>query len=50
MTEIILDDNGVLTFPPELIEEMGWKEGDELLFEYEDDGSFTIKKASEAND
>ena len=46
MTELIVDDNGVLTFPPELMEEMGWKEGDELVFEQESDGSFSIKNTS----
>ena len=29
---LTVDDGGILTFPDVLMEEMGWKEGDELIW------------------
>jgi AbrB family looped-hinge helix DNA binding protein len=31
-----------MTIPPEVLEQMGWKEGDTLLISTNDDGSITI--------
>jgi hypothetical protein len=36
--------DGILTFPPELIEETGWKEGDTLNLEVSEDGKLIITK------
>jgi len=38
------DENGVLTFPDEMIEKLGWKEGDVLQWIDNKDGSFLLKK------
>jgi hypothetical protein len=38
--------DGILTFPPELVEETGWKEGDTLLWTDNKDGSWTLTKKS----
>lgn len=34
--------DGLLTFPPEMIEELGWYEGLELKFDVEEDGVIII--------
>ena len=44
MTEFTVDDDGILNLPDDLLEEMRWKEGDELVFEDQGDGSFSIRK------
>jgi hypothetical protein len=36
--------DGILTFPPELIEETGWKEGDTLNLEVSEVGTLIISK------
>jgi hypothetical protein len=36
-------DNVLLTFPPEVLEQAGWKEGDSLRFEVVD-GNLVIEK------
>jgi hypothetical protein len=38
-------DNCVVTFPDELIEKTGWKEGDILEWISNENGSYTLKKA-----
>jgi len=43
-TTLTVDDDGVITFPPEMIEELGWKEGDVLQWIDNKDGSFMLKK------
>ena len=43
-TTLTVDDDGVITFPDELIEKLGWKEGDVLQWIDNKDGSFTLKK------
>jgi bifunctional DNA-binding transcriptional regulator/antitoxin component of YhaV-PrlF toxin-antitoxin module len=43
-TTLTVDDDGILTFPDELIEKLGWKEGDVLQWIDNKDGSFTLKK------
>ena len=43
-TTLVIDDDGVLTFPDELIEKLGWKENDVLQWIDNQDGSFTLKK------
>ena len=45
---LIVDENGILTFPDELMEEIGWKEGDVLEWIPNDDGSFTLVKTEHA--
>ena len=46
-TEVIVGDGDILHFPDGIMEEMGWKEGDELAWEDQGDGSFTLKKYTE---
>lgn len=42
------DSNGdlLLPIPPELLEKMGWKEGDVLDFSLDDQGRYILKKIS----
>ena len=47
-TTLTVDKNGILTFPDELMEEIGWKEGDVLEWIPNDDGSFTLVKTEHA--
>jgi len=46
-TTLTIDDDGVLTFPDEMIEKLGWKEGDVLEWKDLEDGSFSLKKKDE---
>tara|TARA_B100001939_G_C16778662_1_gene545951 strand:- start:432 stop:593 length:162 start_codon:yes stop_codon:yes gene_type:complete len=48
-TKMILtvDDDGVLTLPDELMEQLGWTEGDVLEFIDNKDGSFSMVKVDE---
>ena len=39
-----VDDEGVLTFPDELMDALDWHPGDTLLWIDDKDGSFTLKK------
>ena len=43
-TTIVVDEDGVITFPDEMIKELGWKEGDVLEWIDNKDGSFLLKK------
>ena len=43
-TTLTVDDDGILTFPDELMKETGWMEGDVLEWIPNDDGSFTLRK------
>ncbi len=36
--------DGILTFPPDLLEEAGWKEGDTLEWIDRGDGSWQLQK------
>ena len=42
-----VDEDGVLTFPDELWNFMGWKEGDTVEFIDQEDGSFLLQKVDE---
>lgn len=44
-----VDEEGVLTFPDELWDLMGWKEGDTVEFIDQDDGSFILRKVDPEN-
>ena len=46
-TTLTIDDDGVLTFPDEFLEELGWKEGDMLQWIDNNDGSFSLVKPDE---
>jgi len=46
-TTLTVDDDGILTFPDELIEKLGWKEGDVLEWIDNKDGSFSLVKPDE---
>lgn len=41
---LTVDQDGVLTFPPEVIAKAGWGEGDTINWEDNGDGSFTLTK------
>jgi len=43
-----MDDDGVLTFPPDILEVTGWKEGDVLEWIDREDGSFELRKVNES--
>jgi len=45
-----VDEDGVLTFPDELWNLMGWKEGDNIEFVDQEDGSFLLRKVDELPD
>jgi len=36
--------DGILNFPPDLLEEAGWKEGDTLTWKDNNDGSWSLSK------
>ena len=38
-----LDDDYVINLPDDLLEAVGWKEGDTLLWEVHDDGGITLR-------
>jgi hypothetical protein len=39
-----VDDDGVITFPDELMELQGWKEGDDINFDILPDGTLILTK------
>jgi|TARA_B100000902_G_scaffold342514_1_gene346633 bifunctional DNA-binding transcriptional regulator/antitoxin component of YhaV-PrlF toxin-antitoxin module len=43
-TTLTVHDDGVLTFPPEFLEKVGWQEGDVLEWIDNHDGSWTLTK------
>ena len=47
-TTLTIDDDGVLTFPPDILEVTGWKEGDVLEWIDREDGSFELRKVNES--
>lgn len=44
-----VDDDGVITFPEDLIEKMGWSEGTVLKWDVKEDGSISLTAASDAD-
>lgn len=46
-TTITIDNDGVLTFPDEIIQATGWKEGDVLEWNENPDGSWSLTKAED---
>ena len=42
-----VDEEGLLTFPDDLLDQLGWKEGDEIKFSDRKDGSFYLEKVNE---
>ena len=47
-TTLTIDGDGFLTFPPEILEVTGWKEGDVLEWIDREDGSFELRKVNES--
>jgi bifunctional DNA-binding transcriptional regulator/antitoxin component of YhaV-PrlF toxin-antitoxin module len=41
---LLIDEDGIITFPDDLLEQTGWIEGDVLEWIENNDGSFTLKK------
>ena len=48
-TTLIIDDDGVLTFSDEILQETGWKEGDMLEWIDCKDGSLSLVRIDETN-
>jgi bifunctional DNA-binding transcriptional regulator/antitoxin component of YhaV-PrlF toxin-antitoxin module len=46
-TTLTVSDDGILTFPDDIMEELGWKEGDLLQWIDNNDGSFSLVKHDE---
>jgi len=46
-TTLTVDENGVLTFPDEFLEKLGWKEGDMLQWIDNKDGYFSLVKSDD---
>ena len=46
------DENGdaILPLPPEMLLELGWKEGDTLDWKNNGDGTYSLVKIGEGND
>lgn len=44
-----VNEEGVLTLPDELWQELGWHEGDEIEFLEQEDGSFFLVKIDETS-
>ena len=44
-----IDEEGILSIPDELIEKLGWEEGDELEWIDQGDGSFLLVKINDSN-
>lgn len=42
-----VDEEGVLTLPDEVWQTLGWREGDEIEFLEQEDGSFLLVKIDE---
>ena len=42
---LTVDDDGMLTLPDDLIEKLGWKEGDELEWIDSQDGTLRLEKS-----
>ena len=46
-TTLTVSDDGILTFPDNVMKELGWKEGDLLQWIDNNDGSFSLVKNDE---
>lgn len=44
-----ISEDGILTFPPEMLEEVGWKEGDKLIWIDNKDGTWSLIKEDLTN-
>ncbi len=47
-TTLTVGDDGVLTFTEEILQETGWKEGDVLEWNENEDGTLTLRKVDES--
>jgi bifunctional DNA-binding transcriptional regulator/antitoxin component of YhaV-PrlF toxin-antitoxin module len=47
-TVLTVDDDGILTFPENFLDSLGWKEGDVLEWIDNKDGSFSLRKPDES--
>jgi DNA modification methylase len=43
-------DDGILTLPPDFLEEAGWKEGDTINWIDQKDGSWRLEKVDTTNE
>ena len=43
-----VDDEGVISFPADLIEAMGWEEGTVLSWAIREDGAVTLRPANDS--
>ena len=42
-----VDDDGVITFPDEVLDGLGWEEGDDIYFDPQPDGSIVLSKVND---
>ena len=48
--KVTVGEDGVLDLSSETMEELGWKEGDLLVWTDNNDGSFSLRKYEKTND
>ena len=46
-TTLTIDEDGILTFPEEILDKLGWKEDDMLELIDHQDGTFQLRKVDE---
>jgi len=46
-TTLTIDEDGILTFPEEILDKLGWKEDDMLEWIDHQDGTFQLRKVDE---
>ena len=42
-----VDEEGVITFPDDLLDQLGWKEGDVIDFDAKPDGTIVLTKVND---
>jgi bifunctional DNA-binding transcriptional regulator/antitoxin component of YhaV-PrlF toxin-antitoxin module len=46
-TTLTIDEDGILTFPEEILDKLGWKEDDMIEWIDRQDGTFQLRKVDE---
>jgi len=46
-TTLTIDEDGILTFPEEILDKLGWKEDDMIEWIDHQDGTFQLRKVDE---
>lgn len=45
-----VEEDGIITFPPEVLEELGWQAGDKLYWHDNKDGTWSLYKKQPDNE